>query len=93
MSMTEEQADAIHLENMKPEYRTSFYEDGHAGFDAAVHCDLCSDHTLRRDVWGLLIYPAGPADTFYRVGTFMSRAQHGGSVLFEGAERRRIHLV
>lgn len=80
-------------EAMKPEYRTSFYEDSHPGFDAAVDCDLCSDHALRRDIWGLLIYPAGPADTFYRVGTFFSRAQHGGSTIFEGTKPRRIDLI
>lgn len=71
----------------------SFYGDSHPGFDAAVHCDLCSDHTLRRDIWGLLIYPAGPRDTFCRVGTFLSRAEHGGSAIFEGVEPRRIELV
>lgn len=80
-------------EAMKPHYRTSFYEDSHPGFDAAVHCDRCSDHTLRRDIWGLLIYPAGPADTYYRVGTFFSRAGHGGSAIFDGVESRRIDLV
>ncbi|KAH8756312.1 heterokaryon incompatibility protein-domain-containing protein, partial [Diaporthe sp. PMI_573] len=80
-------------ESMKPEYRTSFYEDSHPGFDARVHCDLCSDHTLRRDIWGLLLYPAGAPDEFYRVGTFFSRAQHGGSAIFEGTEPRRIKLL
>lgn len=81
------------LEAMKPGYKGSFYKDNHPDFDAAVDCDPCSDHTLRRDVWGLLIYPAGPADTFYRVGTFFSRAQHGGSAIFEGIESRRLDLI
>lgn len=77
----------------KPDYMNSFYDDSHPGFDAAVHCDLCSDQTLIRDIWGLLIYPAGPADTFYRVGTFFSRAAFGGSAIFEGVKPRRIVLV
>lgn len=81
------------LEAIKSKYCDSFYDDSHPGFDAEVDCDLCPDHSLRRDVWGLLIYPAGPADTFYRVGTFLSRAQHGGSAIFEGIEPRRIDLV
>lgn len=80
-------------EALKGEYIDSYYDDGHPGFDAAVHCGLCSDHKLRRDIWGLLIYQAGPADTFYRVGTFYSRAQHGGSAIFEGAKPCRIVLV
>lgn len=80
-------------EALKPEYMYSFHDDSHPDFDVAVDCDLCSDHSLRRDIWGLLIYPAGPADTFYRVGTFFSRAQHGGSAIFEGIEPRRIELI
>lgn len=84
---------AIWNASLRPKYMESFYEDSHPGFDAAVHCHLCSDHTLRRDVWGLLIYPAGPPDTYYRVGTFFSRAQHGGSAIFDRAEPRRIELV
>lgn len=81
------------LETMKPLYIDSFYQDSHAGFDAAVHCGLCADNSIRRDIWGLLIYPAGPTDTFYRVGTFFSRAACGGSAMFEGMKPRRIHLV
>lgn len=92
-TMTSEQVGAMEFEAMKSEYRNSFYEDSHAGFDAAVHCNLCSDHTLRRDIWGLLLYPAGPKDTHYRVGAFFSRAQHGGSAIFDGTESRRIELV
>lgn len=90
---SEMKEDEMWEEARKPGYMDSFYDDRHSGFDAAVHCDLCSDQTLIRDIWGLLIYPAGPADTFYRVGTFFSRAQHGGSAIFEGAEQRRIVLV
>lgn len=80
-------------EAMRPHYRASFYEDSHPGFDPTVHCDRCSDHTLRRDIWGLLIYPAGSADTYYRVGTFFSRVEHGGSDIFDGVKPRRIALV
>lgn len=91
--VTPEEAEKKVLEAMKSKYRRSFYEDSHAGFDAAVDCNLCSDHKLRRDIWGLLIYPAGPMNTYYRVGTFFSRAEHGGSAIFEGTEPRRIELV
>lgn len=80
-------------EAMRYGYRNSFYEDSHPGFDAALHCGRCSDHTLRRDVWGLVLYPAGPPDTFYRVGAFYSRAEHGGSAVFAGVRPRRIELV
>lgn len=90
---TGEEARLKILETMKPLYIDSFYQDSHTGFDAAVHCGLCADHSLRRDIWGLLIYPAGPTDTFYRVGTFFSRAACGGSALFEGIKPRRIYLV
>jgi hypothetical protein len=93
MNMTLEEMQKINSESLKPGYRISFYEDSHPGFDARVHCDLCSDHTLRRDIWGLLLYPAGGPDEFYRVGTFFSRAQHGGSAIFEGTEPRRIKLL
>lgn len=81
------------LEAMEKYYGESFYQDSHSGFDAVEHCGLCADHSLRRDIWGLLIYPAGPADTFYRVGTFLSRAACGGSAIFEGVKPRRIYLV
>lgn len=81
------------LEAMNPFYGDSFYQDSHTGFDAAIHCGLCADHSLRRDIWGLLIYPAGPVDTFYRVGIFYSRAVCGGSAIFQGTKPRRIQLV
>jgi hypothetical protein len=92
--VTEEQLRAMFSEAMKPDYTISVYEnDQDDVHNAALHCDLCSNHTLRRDVWGLLIYTAGPPNTFYRVGTFMSRAEHGDSLLFQNAERRRTVLV
>lgn len=80
-------------EALKPEYRPHFYEDSYDGFDAAIQCDICSNHKLTRDIWGLMIYPAGPVDTYYRVGTFFSRAEHGGSAIFQGVEPRKIELI
>ncbi|KAJ0114128.1 HET-domain-containing protein [Diaporthe amygdali] len=91
--MTSEEMETIENEAMKPEYRNCFYEDSYDGFDTATHCDLCSDRDLRRDIWGLMTYPAGPQDTYYRVGTFFSRAEHGGSAIFKGIEPRKITLV
>lgn len=93
VDLTFEEIQSIYLGSMRPHYRLSLYNDSHRGFDAMTHCDLCSDHSLRRDIWGLLLYPAGAPDEFYRVGTFFSRAQHGGSAIFEGTERRRIKLI
>lgn len=88
-----EEAEKKHSEAMKRHYTHSFYEDSHPDFDAALHCGRGSDPTLRRDIWGLIIYPAGPTDTYYRVGTFFSRAEHGGSAIFAGTKPRRIELV
>lgn len=81
------------VEAMAKYHGDTFYQDSHTSFNAAEYCGLCANHSLRRDIWGLLIYPAGPTDTFYRVGTFFSRAACGGSAMFEGMKPRRIYLV
>ena len=55
-------------------------------------CVLCDEEGRRRDVWGLLVHPAGE-NRYFRVGVFFSRAQHGGSVVFDGAQNCQVDLV
>lgn len=55
-------------------------------------CVFCDEEGRRRDVWGLLLYPAGE-NRYFRVGIFFSRAQHGGSAVFDGAETCQVDLV
>ncbi|KAF2730208.1 HET-domain-containing protein [Polyplosphaeria fusca] len=76
----------------KPHYRRSFFEDKERTLEAMTDCSLCSEQGRRRDIWGLLIYPAGPEMTFYRVGVFICRAEFGGSQLFKEAERQVLEL-
>lgn len=85
---------AIQLQGMhKSRYRSTFFEDSSPGFDPATDCAFCADASFKRDIWGLLIFPAGDTDTYYRVGTFISRAEHGGSDIFHGAEEQVLTLV
>lgn len=77
---------------LKPEYRRSFFLDGEPGFSPATDCPFCSDEDRRRDIWGLLIYPADRAGTYYRVGAWYSRAEHGGSELFKHAAAQYLEL-
>lgn len=78
----------------KPKYMDTFFEDSKPGFDSTRDCPLCRDRNLKRDVWGLLVFPAeGRASTYYRVGTFLSRAEHGGSDHFNSAEEERFTLI
>ena len=70
----------------KPQYCQTFLEDDEETFEAAADCSLCSQNSRRRDVWGLLVYPARPEVTYYRVGVFICRAEFGGSDLFEEVE-------
>lgn len=63
----------------KPGYMDTFFRDSEPGFEPTRDCPLCSDTKLKRGVWGLLVSPAaGRANTYVRVGTFLSRAEHGG---------------
>lgn len=55
-------------------------------------CVFCDEEGRRRDVWGLLLYPAGE-NRYFRVGLFFSRAQHGGSAVFDGVETCQVDLV
>jgi hypothetical protein len=76
----------------KPYYRQSFFKDKESTFRAATDCPLCSQQGRRRDIWGLLIYPAKPEMTFFRVGVFFCRAERGGSDLLEEAEAQTVEL-
>lgn len=78
---------------LKPEYRRSFFQDGEPGFDPETDCPFCSDEDRRRDIWGLLIYPVDSPGTYYRVGAWYSRAEHGGSELFRHAAMQPLELV
>lgn len=72
---------------------TTFFEDSEPDFNPSVDCSLCADEDRRRDIWGLVIFSAGEPNTYYRVGTFISRAAHGGSDIFCGAEDGEIVLI
>lgn len=71
----------------------TFFEDAGCGETAIWDCSYCQDTSRRKDIWGLLLYPAGGQNRFYRVGAFLSRAEHGGSDLFQEAETCHIELV
>jgi hypothetical protein len=73
----------------KPQYRSSFLD---SALGTAATCSRCLDTGRRRDIWGLLIYPTGLGMTFYRVGTFLCRAERGGSDLLQEAEEKVIEL-
>ncbi|KAK3390823.1 heterokaryon incompatibility protein-domain-containing protein [Podospora didyma] len=81
----------------RPEYGKTFLDDPDFRAQDGT-CSHCRDNKRNRDVWGLLLYPAADADgwllpgTYYRVGVFFCRAQHGGSSLFREAEVCRIEL-
>lgn len=77
----------------KPHYRRTFLEDDEKTFEATADCSLCSENSRRRDIWGLLVYPAGPEGTYYRVGVFICRAELGGSDLFKGVEAQTLELL
>lgn len=78
--------DPLREEGLKLSPFQHFYEGGHP----ASHC---SRQDLRRDIWGLLLYPAGPLNTYYRVGAFISRAKDGGSDIFRGQNAHQIELI
>jgi len=76
-----------HTYSLQPEYDPQENET----------CPECRDSKRRRDIWGLLICPVESGDMktrgYYRVGTFRSRAEHGGSDMFRGVEPQEIELV
>lgn len=74
-------------------YTETFYQDSEPGFVADRDCPECADKSLKRDVWGLLIFPTGQANEYYRVGTFFSRAECGGTDIFRDAVESTIVLV
>lgn len=78
---------------MKPSYANTFLHDSDDTFEASRDCVLCADINRPRDVWGLLIHPAGKPKTYYRVGIFMSRAEMGGSVVFDNVEKEDLILI
>ena len=57
------------------------------------NCRLCADQEAPRDIWGLLIHPTNCPGTYFRVGIFVSKADQGGMLLFEGSTRCTIELV
>ncbi|KAK8115843.1 hypothetical protein PG984_012345 [Apiospora sp. TS-2023a] len=77
---------------MRPEYRQTFYQDRNRGDNGPGRCTLCRPGH-ERDVWGLLIYPAAQPGTYYRVGTFQSRALHGGLSTFKHGYTDTITLI
>ena len=88
-----EEAEDLNRVTYKSHYRQTFLEDSEENFDVVNDCSLCSASSRRRDVWGLLVYPAGPETTFYRVGVFLCRAECGGSDLFKGVEMQTLELL
>lgn len=77
----------------KKSYLNTLFQDRDPGFVADRDCPECADKSLPRDVWGLLIFPTGHGNEYYRVGAFMSRAEHGGTDIFRDAEETTITLV
>ena len=79
----------------KTQYRKTFFHDTSLGASAPKFCPYCRNPRRRRDIWGLLLYPAAERGygKFYRVGIFLCRAEHGGSDLFRDVEKSEIELV
>lgn len=78
----------------KPGYMDTVFGDNEPGFEPSRNYPLCSVTELKRDVWDLLVFPAaGRAKTYFRVGTFLSRAKHGDSDLFNDAEVGLVTLI
>ncbi|KAM0264112.1 hypothetical protein ACHAQJ_000857 [Trichoderma viride] len=72
---------------------------GHDADNEVVEmCDICNLPDHNRHAWGLLLYPSGEPDIYYRVGVFTSRAPkahtgwHFGTNLFRGANLRDIEI-
>lgn len=85
---------AIQMQRMyKISYGKTFFKDSDPEFVAERDCPECADKGLKRDVWGLLIFPTGHANEYYRVGSFLSRAEFGGTDIFRDAEETTITLV
>ncbi|KAK8013997.1 HET-domain-containing protein [Apiospora arundinis] len=74
------------------DYRHTFYEDRNREDNGPARCTLCGPEH-ERDAWGLLIYPAAQAGTYYRVGTFLCRAQLGGRSIFDHGYTDSIILI
>lgn len=75
-----------------PEYTWSFDDDQDPDFNPATDCELCAEGQ-ERDAWGLMIYPAGLPNKYYRVGWFLARAYFGGLRIFDKGEEKVIELV
>ncbi|KAK4656381.1 hypothetical protein QC762_311340 [Podospora pseudocomata] len=77
------------------EHSRTFLDDPdfQSGGGAGATCSFCQDQKRKRDVWGLLLYPADSQGRHYRVGIFYSRAQHGGSEVFNEAQTCEVELM
>ncbi|KAK4174614.1 heterokaryon incompatibility protein-domain-containing protein [Triangularia setosa] len=75
-----------------PEYGKTFLNDPDFRPSDGT-CSFCRDQQRKRDVWGLLMHPADVPGRYYRVGIFCSRAQHGGSELFNEAAACEVELI
>jgi hypothetical protein len=77
----------------KSKYGLSFLNSEQLEDAAGSSCRLCADQDALRDIWGLVIHPASRPGTYLRVGMFVSRADQGGMLLFEGSTRRTVELL
>lgn len=75
------------------EHSKTFLDDPDFQSGGGGTCSFCQDQKHKRDVWGLLLYPADSQGRYYRVGIFYSRAQHGGSEVFNEAETCEVELM
>ncbi|KAI9641302.1 hypothetical protein NHQ30_010104 [Ciborinia camelliae] len=74
------------------QYASSFANDQDPDFNPATDCTLCAEGQ-ERDAWGLMIYPAGLPNQYFRVGFFITRAYFGGWRIFDHAQKEEIELV
>ncbi|KAI9646850.1 hypothetical protein NHQ30_004850 [Ciborinia camelliae] len=93
ITFTDEELESMYNDALMSEYCDSFFQDSDSDFDSSKDCNICADKSRKRDVWGLLIYPAEKPNTYYRVGMFISRTQHGGSKIFENASKEELVLI
>lgn len=82
-----------HQRAINANQRLAYPRDNQAQDVAMARCIFCSDRIRKRDIWGLLVYETDTPGKFYRVGTFLSRAEQGGLDMFEGVEKQLIELL
>ncbi|KAL8419318.1 hypothetical protein RB594_002514 [Gaeumannomyces avenae] len=82
------------IRRVKSEYSQYAPEQLDDAIPPMEECLLCQTPGLNRRAWGLVLYPAGEENVYYRIGMFMSRAREaGGTALFSGSQNRTLEII